>query len=122
TNVDSVIYALKSFQKPVIIILGGKDKDLDFSLLIPAIKSHVKEAILIGLSAPKIRKVLDGIIPLHDASSLEEATLMANKLSNPGEIVLLSPACASFDMFDNFEHRGKVFKETVLSLSQGKIE
>ncbi len=122
TNVDSVIYALKSFQKPVIIILGGKDKDLDFSLLIPAIKSQVKEAILIGLSAPKIRKVLDGIIPLHDASSLEEATLMANKLSNPGEIVLLSPACASFDMFDNFEHRGKVFKETVLSLAQGKIE
>ncbi len=122
TNVDSVIYALKSFQKPVIIILGGKDKDLDFSLLIPAIKSHAKEAILIGESAIKIRKVLNGIIPLHYARSLEEATISANKLSNPGEIVLLSPACASFDMFDNFEHRGKVFKETVLSLVKGKIK
>ncbi len=122
TNVDSVIYALKSFQKPVIIILGGKDKDLDFSLLIPAIKSHTKEAILIGESAPKIRKVLNGIIPLHYARSLEEATILANKLSNPGEIALLSPACASFDMFENFEHRGKVFKETVLSLVKGKIK
>jgi UDP-N-acetylmuramoylalanine--D-glutamate ligase len=116
TNVDSVIWALKSFEKPIVIILGGKDKNSNFSPLIPEIKKHAKSALLIGEAAPKIKKVLNRVIPLYEENSLQEAVKTAKKLSNKGDIVLLSPSCASFDMFENFEHRGKVFKQIVLSL------
>jgi UDP-N-acetylmuramoylalanine--D-glutamate ligase len=120
TNVDSVNYALKSFTKPVIIILGGRDKDSDFSLLIPNLKKHAKAAILIGEAASKIKNTLLDTLPLLQAGSLEDATRLASSLSSPGDVILLSPACASFDMFKNFEHRGQVFKQTVQSLKNGK--
>jgi len=119
TNVDSVNYALKSFNRPVIVILGGKDKDSDFTLLIPQIKEHVKAAVLIGKAADKIRQALSGIVEMYDAGySMPKAVEIARSLAVPGDIVLLSPACASFDMFDDYEHRGRVFKEIVMNLQK----
>ncbi len=120
TNVESVKYALKSFNRPIVIILGGRDKDSDFTLLLPELKKHVKRAILIGEASLKIEKVIDGIIDFSRADSLENAVAIARKSSKTGDIVLLAPACASFDMFDNYEHRGKVFKEIVNSLTGTK--
>ncbi|HPC35729.1 MAG TPA: UDP-N-acetylmuramoyl-L-alanine--D-glutamate ligase [Candidatus Marinimicrobia bacterium] len=119
TNVDSVNYALKSFNRPVIVILGGKDKDSDFTLLIPQIKEHVKAAVLIGKAADKIRQSLSGIVEVYDAGySMPKAVEIARSLAVPGDIVLLSPACASFDMFNDYEHRGRVFKEIVMNLQK----
>ncbi|MFA4838190.1 MAG: UDP-N-acetylmuramoyl-L-alanine--D-glutamate ligase [Candidatus Neomarinimicrobiota bacterium] len=119
TNVDSVNYALKSFTRPIIIILGGKDKDSDFSLLISNLKKHAKEAILVGKAAEKIRIALEGVLPLTDIGfDMEKAVQVAQAKANPGDIVVLSPACASFDMFDDYEHRGRAFKEIVRRLEK----
>ncbi len=116
TNVDAVKYALTSFAKPVIVILGGRDKDSDFSLLLPELKQHAKHAILIGEAAAKIEKVIRDTIACSRAVSMQEAVESAAQLAGAGEIVLLAPACASFDMFENYEHRGRVFKELVTAL------
>jgi len=119
TNTDSVHYALKSFTRPVIVILGGKDKDSDFTLLIPEIRAHVKAAVLVGKAAEKIRKSLTGVVDMYEAGySMPEAVKIAKKLAEPGDVVLLSPACASFDMFNDYEHRGRVFKEIVWTLAK----
>ncbi|HCL00735.1 MAG TPA: UDP-N-acetylmuramoyl-L-alanine--D-glutamate ligase [Candidatus Marinimicrobia bacterium] len=117
TNVDSVKYALKSFNKPVIIILGGRDKDADFSTLLPLLKQHAKKAILIGEAAAKIGKIIKSEIDYTIADSMQDAVAEAKHIAQTGDVILLSPACASYDMFDNFEHRGKAFKEIVYSLS-----
>ena len=122
TNVDSVKYALKSFSRPVIIILGGRDKDSDFSQLLPYLQKNTKKAILIGEAATKIQQVIKKDIPHIFTKSMQDAVLQAHRLAQPGDVVLLSPACASFDMFENFEHRGKVFKEIVHSLRQQKVD
>ncbi|MBN2280710.1 MAG: UDP-N-acetylmuramoyl-L-alanine--D-glutamate ligase [Candidatus Marinimicrobia bacterium] len=116
TNVDSVRYALESFTKPLIVILGGKDKNSDFSELIPSLQAHCKLAILMGAATEKLQKILTGTLPLIQADSMDNAVKIATKSALKGDIVLLSPACASFDMFDNFEHRGRVFKNCVLKL------
>lgn len=119
TNVDSVNYALRSFTRPVIVILGGQDKDSDFSLLIPQIREHVKAVVLVGKAAAKIRQTLQGSVPLHDAGfSMPTAVKIARDLAQSGDVVLLSPACASFDMFNDYEHRGRVFKGIVLAMSK----
>jgi len=118
TNVDSVRFALKSFTQPVIVILGGKDKDSDFSLLIPALRKHARDAILIGQATDKLRNSLSGVLPLHEVDSLEAAVDLGQRLATPGDIVLLSPACASFDMFRNYEQRGRMFKAAVHKLAQ----
>lgn len=119
TNTDSVHYALKSFTKPVIVILGGKDKDSDFTLLIPEIRAHVKAVVLVGKAAAKIRNSLANIVEMYDAGySMPEAVKIAKDLAVVGDVVLLSPACASFDMFNDYEHRGRVFKEIVWTLAK----
>ncbi len=118
TNVESVKYALKSFTKPVIIILGGRDKDSDFSLLLPLLRKHAKKAIIIGEAADKIQNVIDGIINYSHANSLKDAVLQAKNDATAGDVILLAPACASFDMFDNYEHRGNIFKTIVNSLTE----
>ena len=118
TNIESVKYALKSFTKPVIIILGGRDKDSDFSLLLPLLQKHAKKAIIIGEAADKIKNIIDGIINYSHANSLENAVLQAKNDAVAGNVILLAPACASFDMFDNYEHRGNVFKTIVNSLTE----
>ncbi|RKY60741.1 MAG: UDP-N-acetylmuramoyl-L-alanine--D-glutamate ligase, partial [Candidatus Neomarinimicrobiota bacterium] len=117
TNVESVKYALKSFTRPVIIIMGGRDKDSDFSTLLPYLSENVKEAVLIGEAAQKIENVIRGKIKYFHADSLSNAVDYAKTIAVAGDVILLAPACASFDMFDNYEHRGRVFKEIVQSIA-----
>ncbi len=117
TNVDSVKYALQSFKEPIVLIAGGKDKGNDYSAIKDLVKEHVKAIVTIGDGAKNIEKAFKGIVPLHPAEySMEKAVEISKSLAANGDVILLSPACASFDMFDNYEHRGRVFKEIVNKL------
>jgi len=116
TNVDATIKALEAFEGGVILILGGKDKDSDYSLLAPLVSERVKQLVLIGAASDKIAAALREVKPITRCSSMSEAVRRSFELASGGDTVLLAPACASFDMFDNFEHRGRVFKEEVLKL------
>ena len=116
TNVGAVVRSLQSFAVPIVLIAGGKDKQSDFRPLVPIVHERVKRLILIGQAAPKLRCELTGACPMEEASSLEEAVRRAAAAASPGEVVLLSPACASFDMFTDFEERGRVFKAAVREL------
>jgi len=116
TNVASTIKAIESFTEPIILIAGGKGKGQDFSRLADAARGRVSRAIVIGEDREKIRRALSPDVPVEPAESMEEAVGKACSLARPGDVVLLSPACASFDMFDNFEHRGRVFKALVQAL------
>ncbi|HDQ46124.1 MAG TPA: UDP-N-acetylmuramoyl-L-alanine--D-glutamate ligase [bacterium] len=116
TNVDSVWHALGSFTNPVIWIAGGRDKDSDFSILEPRIRERVKTIILIGEAARKMERAFAGLRPIRIAGTLEESIRLAEREAEPGDVVLLSPACASFDMFRNYEDRGDRFREAVRRL------
>lgn len=119
TNPDSTIKAITSFTKPIILIAGGQNKNNEFDELIKLFEpNNIKEVVLIGETANKIRETATklGFDNCHIVNSMEEAVKTSIKLSKPGYIVLLSPACASKDMFSNFEHRGNVFKECVTKL------
>lgn len=113
TNVDSVWYALRSFEKPVYLILGGKDKGNNYDEIKDPVGKNVVKIFALGSSARKVYDYFKNLIDVEIAESLEEAVTAANREAKPGSVVLLSPACASFDMFDNYEHRGTVFKEAV---------
>ena len=114
TNVASTIKALESFTEPVVLIAGGKGKGQDFTPLATAARGRVRQAVLIGVDRPAIRAALEAAgVPCADATSMREAVATARSLARAGDVVLLSPACASFDMFDNFEHRGDVFMAAV---------
>lgn len=117
TNVDSVRYALGSYEAPVIWIAGGKDKDSDFAQLSETVRDSVKSAILIGEAADKMAGVFKEICPVFMGLTLPEAVRLASKQATAGDVVLLSPACASFDQFKNFEDRGDQFKAQVMQLS-----
>jgi UDP-N-acetylmuramoylalanine--D-glutamate ligase len=116
TNPDATIKALEAFPGGIHLILGGRDKGTDYRALRPLVEGRVKTLFLIGEAAGKIRAHLEGAADLRDAESLEQAVQRAFEQAVPGEIVLLAPACASFDMFQNYEHRGRVFKEAVQRL------
>lgn len=116
TNVDSVWYALQAFEEPIILLLGGRDKGNDYRRLVELVKRSVRHLVAIGESASTVVAAFHGTTDISTASSMEEAVRIAHGVSRPGEIVLLSPACASFDWFENYEHRGRVFKELVLAL------
>jgi UDP-N-acetylmuramoylalanine--D-glutamate ligase len=117
TNVDSMYYALGSFKEPIVLIAGGKDKGNDYTQVKSLVEEHVKAIVTVGKGAEKIEKFFKGMKPIHSAGmSMEEAVRLACTAAAPGDVVLLSPACASFDMFDNYEHRGRVFKELVNQL------
>lgn len=120
TNVDSTAVALQSFDAPVIVLLGGRDKDSDFTVLNPLLKKHVKHVVLLGEAAGKIRDSLDPEVKHVICSSFEEAVKASHKIAGKGEVVLLSPGCASFDMFDSFEHRGRDFKRIVMELKNAE--
>ena len=117
TNVDSTVKALEAFERNIIVILGGKDKGSDYTVLAPLIRDRVKQVILIGAASDKIAEHLEGAGSMTRARSMQDAVLKAMEVANAGDIVLLAPACASFDMFDNYEHRGRVFKEAVYKLA-----
>lgn len=114
TNVDSVKKALLSFDGNVIILLGGKDKGADFTLLEEEIIKKCKMVVAFGSAKEKIRKTFEGKIEVNCFDTLFDASMFVRKNAKEGEIVLLSPACASFDEFNNFEERGNMFKEWIL--------
>ncbi len=120
TNVDSVVVALRSMRTPTYIIMGGRHKGAPYTPIIEAGKPVIKGVIAIGESREKIFNDLGKAFPVIFTSTLEEAVHKGFELAHPGETVLLSPGCSSFDMFENFEHRGQVFKQTVASLKNGK--
>jgi UDP-N-acetylmuramoylalanine--D-glutamate ligase len=117
TNVDATIKALESFPGKIHIILGGKDKGSDYSVLNPLLRERARRAYLIGAAAEKIGAQVQGATQLVYSGTLERAVRQAFEAAASGDIVLLAPACASFDQFDNYEHRGRVFKELVHSLT-----
>ncbi len=117
TNINSVWYALNSFNMPVVLILGGRDKGNDYRLLENQLREKVHTIVAIGEARQTIKLQLDKVVPhLTEADSMKDAVKKARKAAKRGEIVLLSPACSSFDMFENFEHRGNEFKQAVLDL------
>lgn len=115
TNVDSSIKAVESFDGNIIIILGGRDKGSPYAPLVDAMASRVKHVLLIGDTGNRIAEAIGGRLPVSRAASMPDAVKQGVTVGVPGDVVLLSPACASFDMFDNYEQRGKVFKEAVLA-------
>ena len=116
TNVDATLKALESIDQPIWLIAGGRDKGGDFSRLAPAIRRRVKRLILIGEAAPLIAKAMEGYQAIDRADTLKQAIERAAAGASLGEVVLLSPACASFDMFADYQDRGRQFKALVQSL------
>ena len=116
TNVGSVVKSLQSFLEPVILIAGGKDKNGDLGPLEEWIRKRVKHLILIGEAKERMNRELGGLTDTVIAKSMEEAVLIAHREAKAGEVVLLSPACSSFDMFKDYKERGTIFKEAVKRL------
>lgn len=116
TNVDATIKALESFPSSIHLILGGKDKGSDYTVLNDLLRERVKRVYTIGAAAEKIQSHIKGAVEIVPSSTIETAVNQAATSARPGDIVLLAPACASFDQFQNYEHRGRVFKELVLAL------
>ena len=116
TNVDATIKALESFPGKIHLILGGKDKGSDYTVLNGLLRERVKFVYTIGAAAEKIQKHIAGAIKIVPSGTMDKAVAQATANAQPGDIVLLAPACASFDQFQNYEHRGRVFKELVLAL------
>ena len=121
TSVDAAIKAIEAFPSNLILILGGKDKGSDYSPLRPLIAERVKQLILIGAATEKIATALSGICPVERASTMGDAVEKGFALAKSGDTVLLAPACSSYDMFDNFEQRGQVFKSEVINLQNKQI-
>ena len=120
TTVDATLKALAGFTRPVVLILGGKDKGSDFRPLRKAVRRGVKAVVLVGSAREKIREALAGAVPLIEADTYPEVVRAARAAAAPGDIVLLAPACTSWDMFRNFEERGRVFKREVRRLARRK--
>jgi UDP-N-acetylmuramoylalanine--D-glutamate ligase len=116
TSVDAVWYALQAFDRPIVLMLGGRDKGNDYSRIADLVRKNVRAIVAMGESADKVEQAFSGIKPLRHATSIDEAVLAAQSLAQAGDVVLLSPACASFDWFENYEQRGRVFKELVKNL------
>ena len=122
TNPGATVAALEGLVPPgathrAVLIAGGDGKGADFSPLVPAVERAARAVVLIGRDAPRIAEVLEGVTEILRARDMDEAVALAAGTARPGDCVLLSPACASFDMFENFQHRGRVFAEAVRSLA-----
>jgi len=117
TNVDATIKALESFPANIHLILGGKDKGSDYSVLNELLRQRVKRVYTIGAAAAKIESQIKGAAEIEHSGTLDNAIRTASQSAEPGDVVLLAPACASFDQFQNYEHRGRVFREVVQSLA-----
>ena len=114
TNIDSLRVALEAFEEPIVLIAGGQGKGADYRVLREQVAGHVKHLVLLGEEASRLQAAFGDLAPTEPARDMDEAVHRAAAAAASGDIVLLSPACASFDQFDNFEHRGRVFKESVL--------
>jgi UDP-N-acetylmuramoylalanine--D-glutamate ligase len=117
TNVDAAMKAVSAFPGGIHLILGGKDKDSDYSLLSPLLRERVKAVYTIGSAAEKIERELNGVVKMVGAGTMDVAVREAKIAAVPGDVVLLAPACSSFDQFENYEHRGRTFRQIVHELS-----
>ena len=113
TNVDATAKAIAAFSVGIHLILGGKDKNSDYTLLSQLLRDHVRAVYTIGSAAAKIESELRGVVSILSCETLEKAVSAAASEARPGEVVLLAPACSSFDQFESYEQRGRVFKELV---------
>ena len=113
---DATAKAIAAFVGGIHLILGGKDKNSDYRCSRRLLRERVSAVYTIGAAAAKIESQLRGVVPIHSCETLEKAIPVAAAAARPGEIVLLAPACSSFDQFDSFEHRGRVFKKIVKEL------
>jgi UDP-N-acetylmuramoylalanine--D-glutamate ligase len=118
TSVDATLKAIGAFDGGLWIILGGKDKDSDYTVLREPLRAKARAALLIGAAAPKIAKHLGDAVPIIQAGALASAVDRASRAAVAGDTVLLAPACSSFDQFDSYEHRGRVFKDLVNALAE----
>ncbi|HEX4605642.1 MAG TPA: UDP-N-acetylmuramoyl-L-alanine--D-glutamate ligase, partial [Candidatus Angelobacter sp.] len=117
TNVDAAVKALESFPANIHIILGGKDKGSDYTVLNPLLRERAKRVYLIGAASNKIASQIQNSTAVVRSGTLERAVRQAFEAATSGDVVLLAPACASFDQFENYEHRGRVFKDLVRALT-----
>jgi UDP-N-acetylmuramoylalanine--D-glutamate ligase len=117
TNVDAAMKAIAAFPGGIHLILGGKDKDSDYTLLSPLLRERVKAVYTIGSAAEKIERELHGVVKMVGAGTLDMALNEARNAAVPGDTVLLAPACSSFDQFENYEHRGRTFRKIVHEMS-----
>jgi len=113
TNVDATTKAVAAFDSGIHLILGGKDKGSPYTVLAPLLRERVRAVYTIGSAAAKIESELRGVVSIHSCQTLDNAVGAAAAAARPGEVVLLAPACSSFDQFESYEHRGRVFKELV---------
>ena len=117
TNVNAAFYALESMETPTVWIVGGVDKGNDYSELLPLVNEKVKAIICLGVDNEKIVNAFGNVVDMMvETESMKDAVAVAYRLAEKGETVLLSPACASFDLFENYEDRGRQFKEAVRNL------
>ncbi len=116
TNVDATVKAVEAFEGNIWLILGGKDKDSDYATMSALLRERVKTVLTIGSAAEKIEHQLAGVVKIERAETVERAIALVHEAASAGDVVLLAPACASFDQFDNYEHRGRVFKQLVTAL------
>jgi UDP-N-acetylmuramoylalanine--D-glutamate ligase len=116
TNVDATLKSLEAFPGNIVLIAGGQDKAGNFAALRSAVRERVKHLVLVGEATGKIRKALSGFVDISEAQSMREAVAVCSRIARAGDVVLLAPACASFDMFESYEHRGRVFKDEVRKL------
>jgi UDP-N-acetylmuramoylalanine--D-glutamate ligase len=120
TTADSTLWALKNIPQPIILIAGGKHKGIDYNVILDLARQKVREVILIGEAKQTIANAFKGFLSVEEADTLEEAVSKAFSKARPGDCVLLSPMCSSFDMFSNYEERGNVFKKAVYELAMAK--
>ena len=118
TNMDATLKALDAFPGRILVILGGKDKGSDYTLLQAPLREKAILALLIGAAGDKIEKQIAGSVAIERAGTIDRAVKIASHAARPGDVVLLAPACASFDQFENYEHRGRVFKDLVHHLER----
>ncbi|MGD8366217.1 MAG: UDP-N-acetylmuramoyl-L-alanine--D-glutamate ligase [Desulfobacterales bacterium] len=118
TNVDAVRRALETFSSPVVLLLGGRDKNTDFTPLTQLAAQKVRHAVVMGEAAPRLKQVLAPVVPVTEAGSMAEAVKTAFSASRPGTAVLLSPACASFDWYENYARRGEDFRRHAEALQR----
>ena len=120
TNVESASKAIEALEQPLVAIMGGTNKGSDFRVLRPLVRSKVRHLVLLGEARESLKEGLDGTAPVSEVGGLEEAVRRAFVEANPGDAVVLAPACASFDMFRNYEERGRAFKNLVSKLTGGE--
>jgi UDP-N-acetylmuramoylalanine--D-glutamate ligase len=117
TNVEAARRSLEAFARPVLVVLGGRWKGGDFADLAPALRDHGRLVLAIGEARDRVRAALEAVVPVEPCASLAEAVARAHAGARPGDVVLLAPACSSFDMFEDYAARGRAFQAEVRRLA-----